>query len=478
MTLREETPESQADNDRRDGFLIPRQEILKPEVQPGRLRLTHDARVMLLSLSAGLPAVLVAMILLWSGEHSGKVQWTLGVFILICWIGCSLALRDRVVRPLQTISNLLAAVREGDFSIRARGSGRADTLGNVMAEINLLGATLQAQRLGALEAAALLGKVVQEIDVVLFAFDGHRTLKLVNRAGERLLARTADRLVGRDAAELGLADCLEAGESKIMDISFPGGSGRWELRRATFRQDGRPHQLLVLSDLTRTLREEERQVWKRLIRVLGHELNNSLAPIRSIAASLDTLITRDPRPDDWQEDMHRGLAIISNRGESLSRFMDGYSRLSHLPPPEHRPVDVPAWIRRVAGLETRLAVAVVEGPPAVIEADGDQLEQLLINLIRNAVDASLATSGRVAVGWLVAAAVLEVWVEDEGPGLPQTSNLFVPFFTTKPHGSGIGLVLSREIAEAHRGSLSLSNRPSGRGTRAVLRLPLATTGRL
>ena len=139
--------------------------------------------------------------------------------------------------------------------------------------------------------------------------------------------------MGRGAADLGLADFLDGEGTGLLDVAFPGGSGRWEYRRTTFRQDGLPHQLLVLSDLTRALREEERQVWKRLIRVLGHELNNSLAPIRSIAASLDRLLTRDPRPDDWEEDMHRGLTIIGNRGEALSRFMEGYSRLSHLPSP-------------------------------------------------------------------------------------------------------------------------------------------------
>ncbi|MBZ5498551.1 MAG: PAS domain-containing sensor histidine kinase [Acidobacteriia bacterium] len=435
------------------------------------IQLSHDSQIVILALVAGFPAALAAMLLLWLGDHTPKVDWTLTVVILGSWLGFSFALRSRVVRPLQTISNLLAALREGDFSIRARGYDRADTLGDVMAEINALGATLQEQRLGAVEATALLGKVVEEIDVALFAFDGDRILRLVNRAGERLLAQPSDRLVGQGAAELGLADCLDAEDSRLLEVSFPGGSGRWELRRTTFRQDGLPHQLLVLSDLTRALREEERQVWKRLIRVLGHELNNSLAPIRSIAASLDRLLSRDPRPDDWKEDMHRGLAIIGNRGEALSRFMDGYSRLSHLPSPQRRPLEVRTWVRRVASLETRLAVSVLEGPDIVIQADGDQLDQLLINLLRNGVDAALVTGGGVSVGWTTTAAQLEVWVEDEGPGLPNTGNLFVPFFTTKPHGSGIGLVLSRQIAEAHGGALSLANRSSGQGCKALLRLP-------
>lgn len=436
-----------------------------------RLRMSLDSQIALFALTAGAPAVLAALLLLWLGSHTPKTVWTLTVLILGFWLGFSFALRNRIVRLLQTISNLLAALREGDFSIRARGQDRRDTLGNVMAEINALSATLQEQRLGAVEAAALLGKVVEEIDVAVFAFDGNRILKLVNRAGERLLANSSDRLVGLSADRLGLGSCLEAEDSSLLEIAFPGGSGRWELRRTTFRQDGLPHRLLVLSDLTRALREEERQIWKRLIRVLGHELNNSLAPIRSIAASLDRLLERNPRPDDWEDDMHRGLAIIGNRGEALSRFMEGYSRLSHLPSPRLQPLDVSTWIRRVAGLETRIPVSVIEGPPLIIQADGDQLDQLLINLVRNGVDAADAAHGSVSVGWTATAAQLEVWVDDEGPGLPNTGNLFVPFFTTKPHGSGIGLVLSRQIAEAHGGSLMLANRTDAQGCRALLRLP-------
>ena len=438
------------------------------------LHIGHDTRIVIMALAAGIPAVLAAMLFLWFGDHTSKVQWTLTILILSFWFGFSFALRTRVARPLQTISNLLAAVREGDFSIRARGYDRADTLGDVMAEVNALGATLQEQRFGAVEATALLGKVVEEVDVALFTFDGNKNLRLVNRAGERLLAQPSERLVGHSAADLGLADCLEAEENRLLDLSFPGGSGRWELRRTTFRQDGLPHQLLVLSDLTRALREEERQVWKRLIRVLGHELNNSLAPIRSIAASLDSLLARGPLPDDWQEDMHRGLAIITNRGEALSRFMDGYSRLTRLPQPSRQPLDVRNWVRRVAGLETRIAVNLAEGPDISIEADGDQLDQLLINLVRNGADSALAVAGGVTVGWRRSGDQLEVWVEDEGQGLPDTGNLFVPFFTTKPQGSGIGLVLSRQIAEAHGGSLTLSNRRDTRGCRAELRLPIPT----
>ncbi|MBA3554271.1 MAG: PAS domain-containing sensor histidine kinase, partial [Gemmatimonadales bacterium] len=382
-------------------------------------------------------------------------------------------LRERVVRPLQTISNLLAALREGDYSIRARGANAEDALGLALLEVNALSETLRSQRLRAFEATALLRRVMEEIDVAVFAFDGERRLRLVNRGGERLLAQPTERLLGRPADALGLVQCLSGESPRSVDAAFPGAAGRWEIRCSTFRQDGLPHQLLVLSDLSRVLRAEERSAWQRLVRVLGHEINNSLAPIKSIAGSLRSLAGRSSRPADWEHDLRSGLQVIEGRSESLGRFMTAYARLARLPPPRLRPLEVGEWVRRVAALETRIPVRVAPGPGIRVTADGDQLDQLLINLVRNAADAALETGGGVEVSWRMAGGMIEVVVDDEGPGLPDPGNLFVPFFTTKANGSGIGLPLSRQIAEAHGGSLLLEPRMGARGARARLRLPAA-----
>jgi two-component system nitrogen regulation sensor histidine kinase NtrY len=425
-----------------------------------------------MALISGLPGTVLSLALLWTGGYTTKVQLTLTLFIAVIWLGFAFALRERVVRPLQTLSNLLAALREGDYSIRARGADHSDALGEVMVEVNALGETLRTQRLGAMEATALLRTVMAKIDVAVFAFDMDERLRLVNRSGERLLAQPAERLLGSSATELGLADCLRGEATRTLQITSEEGTGRWGVSRSSFREQGLPHHLLVLSNLSRALREEERQAWKRLVRVLGHELNNSLAPIKSIAGSLESLLLREPRAPDWDEDMQRGLAVIAARAEALSRFMDAYSRLARLPQPRYAPLSVARWIERAAGLETRIEVNVLPGPEITIQADGDQLDQLLINLLHNAVDASLETGGSVRVGWTKNSTHLDVIIEDEGPGLSNTANLFVPFFTTKPAGTGIGLVLSRQIAEAHGGSLSLENRPNGPGCQARIRLPL------
>jgi nitrogen fixation/metabolism regulation signal transduction histidine kinase len=384
-----------------------------------------------------------------------------------------------VVFSLQTLSNLLAAMREEDFSIRARGARPDDAMGEVMIEVNALSTMLREQRLGAMEATGLLRTIIEEIDLAIFTFDHEMKLRLVNRAGERLLMRPLERLLGSTALELGLAECLGGESARTMDLAFAGATGRWSMRRGSFRQGGLPHQLVVLSDLSRTLRDEERQAWQRLIRVLGHELNNSLAPIQSVAQGLESGLNAANQLPELQtgpaapilEDLHEGLAIIRSRTEALGRFMSAYSRLARLPKPNLLPVNVADWVHRTAKLETRVKVCIKEGPRAVISADVDQLEQLLINLIRNAADASLETKGGVQVGWLRQGSQLEVWVIDDGPGIPNTANLFVPFFTTKPAGSGIGLVLSRQIAEAHGGQLTLENRGGARGCEARLRLP-------
>lgn len=435
-------------------------------------RLSYEARVLWLAFLAGLPGSAVALVLLWTGEFAPKVQWTFTLLIGGFWWAFAFSLREKVVRPLQTLSNLLAALLEGDYSIRSRGTATDDALGLAMLEVNALGETLREQRLGALEASALLRKVMAEIDVAVFAFDSGLKLRLVNRAGERLLDQPAERMTGRTAEALGLDKFLRGETQWITDEVFPGGHGRWDVRRSTFRQGGLPHQLLVLSDLSKTLREEELQAWQRLIRVLSHEINNSLAPIKSLAGSLQQVLDRSPRAADADEDLQRGLEIIAGRSESLSRFMQSYARLARLPAPRLGPLRVDEWVRRVVNLETRLPVDITPGPDVTISADGDQLDQLLINLVRNAVDASLETGGTVCVGWNQADGFVTIWIRDEGPGIADTTNLFVPFFTTKPNGSGIGLALSRQITEAHRGTLTLENVNSPRGCVARLRLPV------
>ena len=435
-----------------------------------------ERQIIVGSLLSGSVSSTALLIILWISGVSTPLKLALTGLILLPWLGFAWGLKAKVVFSLRTLGSFLGALREGDYSLRARGGRRGDAMGEAIWEANALADFLREQRLGAFEATALLRKVMGQIDVAVFGFDGNRRLQLVNKKGRQLLGGSSEKSMGCTIDQLGLAHCLEGPAPRVLDLALPGGMGRWELRRGNYRDKGVLHQLLFLSDLTRTLHEEERLAWKRLIQILRHEIGNSLTPIQSVAGSLRSLVDRKPRPEDWEEDLSKGLEIVVERSETLHRFIESYSKLTRLPEPQVSDVDVRALVQHVAELETRIPVSIVDGPDQTIRADHGQLEQLLINITTNAVEACMESQPggheQVVMGWRTSGSGLEIWVEDNGPGLKQDSDVFVPFFTTKPQGSGIGLALSRQIAEAHGGLLTLENRSDSSGCRACLSLPL------
>jgi two-component system, NtrC family, nitrogen regulation sensor histidine kinase NtrY len=446
-------------------------------------RLLYEHRISLYSFLVALPALLATAVLVWLLPWSLEARLSLiGGELFVWWI-LALALQEQTTRPLQTLSNVISSLREEDYSFRARNASPDDVLGELSLEVNALADMLSDQKLRSVEATALLQRVVDEIDAPLFTFDPASRLRLVNPAGERLLRQTKTRLLGRNATELGLQPCLAADNESLVELSLNDSQARWLLRRSSFRQSGVPHTLVVLSDVSRALREEERRTWQRLIRVLGHELSNSLAPIKSIAGSLSSRVSNTSMDPEVRSDLQRGLEIIEARSASLHRFLEAYRRLAQMPAPALREITLGPLVSRAAGLETRLKVCVQPGPDLAFQADPDQLEQMLINLIRNAADAVLetrtteeqatkaASQNGVVVRWDANPEEVTLAIEDEGPGLLNPANVFTPFYTTKPSGSGVGLVLSRQIAEAHGGSIDIANRPSGRGCVVRVILP-------
>jgi nitrogen fixation/metabolism regulation signal transduction histidine kinase len=433
------------------------------------------------------PALLVSGILIWLQPWALGTKLTLlGAELLLCLL-LGVALRDHVVRPLQTLANVVGALREEDYSFRARLEVPDDALGELSLEINLLADLLAQHRTGAVEATALLQRVVEEVDIPIFAFDPGTKLRLMNSAGEKLLQQSAPQLLGRTASDLGLQSSLSCENQTLVPLHF-NSDARWLVRRSTFRQRGVPHTLVVLSDVSRALREEERRAWQRLIRVMGHELNNSLAPIKSIAGSLNARLSAMNLDAEQRQDFERGLGIIETRAASLNRFLQAYRQLSQMPPPLLQQCSISTLVKRVAALETRVHVTVVPGPDIAVMADPDQLEQMLINLLRNAAEAVLESpaagpnaNGSNDIAGETAPPVVFTWratqkdviltIEDNGPGVSNPGNAFVPFYTTKPGGSGIGLVLSRQISEAHGGSLELANRVGQGGCAVTVSLP-------
>lgn len=462
----------------------------KPNRPRKRARLLYEHRISLYSFLVALPGLAVSIVLVWMQPWSTGSRISLTCAELFAWWLVALALQEQTTRPLQTLANVIGSLREEDYSFRARNATAEDALGELSLEVNALADMLSTQKIRSIEATALLQRVVDEIDAPLFAFNLATELRLVNPAGEHLLRQNRTRMMGRKAVELGLQECLSATNETVVELNAGESQARWLLRRSSFRQDGVPHTLVVLSDVSRALREEERKAWQRLIRVLGHELSNSLAPIKSIAGSLSSRVQSTDINPDVRNDLQRGLEIIETRSASLQRFLEAYRKLAQMPKPNLKDIPLAPLVSRVAALEMRVKVGVREGPEIIFQADPDQLEQMLINLIRNAADAVLENANAparkdgdqasqkqradVMVRWDADNDQVMLAIEDEGPGLLNPANVFTPFYTTKPTGSGVGLVLCRQIAEAHGGSIEISNRQDSHGCLVKVVLPRLT----
>jgi two-component system, NtrC family, nitrogen regulation sensor histidine kinase NtrY len=460
--------------------------------------LRFEARLRIYSAVLCLPILGLITALLLIERFSATAIISILIIVGLALLLAVAAFMDQIIRPLQTLANVVAALREEDYSFRARGARSNDPFGDLAIEINALADMHQTQRLGALEAAAVFRRVIAELDAPVLAFDQTGHLRLINPAAERLFNINAARDLGKSAAELNIEMLLHhIGEEAIQipdrnEGKLAAAPSRWIVHATEFRQRGVPHTLMLLSDVSTALREEERIAWRRLIRVLGHEISNSLAPIKSIAGSLRARIPGEMNGSF--PDFDRGLGVIESRAESLNRFVQAYRQLAQLPAPSLRRVPVRPLLERVVSLEQRLEVELKSIPDLEILADLDQIEQLLINLVRNAVEASFsareesivktvaakaAPGGKVALAPSVSihaeprAGFLSITVSDNGPGLTNPGNLFVPFYTTKKTGTGVGLVLARQIAEAHSGTLELRNRANTHGCEATVRIPLA-----
>jgi two-component system, NtrC family, nitrogen regulation sensor histidine kinase NtrY len=442
-----------------------------------RRLLPFSHRILFSVLLAGFPAVALCLVLLWTNSYSldHKLEGT--ALTVFSWLGLSLSARGTLVGSLRVLSNVVSSMKEEDFSFRATAALEDDAMGELAMEINSLAKALEMERLGSLERASLLRKVMTEAGAVILAFSPDGKVHLMNKAASELLAQDEEHILHRTAADLGIEDLLDGPTSETISRTFGSIEKRWLVRRTWFRQHGVQHRLVVLSEASEALRAEERSAWQRLVRVLSHEINNSLAPIKSISWSLSRMPEFSVLSPAAQQEIRYGLEIVGSRADSLNRFLQSYTQLARLPRPSKQIFELAPLIFQVCSLEPRLAVRVQAGSAVRVKMDRSQLEQALINLIRNAVEAVLTLppappfDDSVIVSWQSDGADLEVLIEDRGVGLQATENLFVPFYTTKQTGTGIGLILSRQIVENHGGYLTIQNRNDVHGCKVILKIP-------
>ena len=412
-------------------------------MSPGRSRLAFERRIIVLSVALTAPALVLGGWWIWRLELEWIWRGVAAVALLAILAGLGTALRKSVIEPLRGLTNVVEAYRGGDYTIRSSRERPGDALGDL----------------------------VHEIDIAVLAFDGEGRLRVHNPAAAALLGLGSSTGLGHTATEMGLEEFLRDDTRSRIVTSLANRSGRWQITHGTFRESGLAQHLLIIFDVRQALREEERLAWQRLIRVIGHEVNNSLTPIQSLATTLQESLSTALTPGNDRDDALTGLKVIADRTRSLSRFLAQYSRLARLPPPRPRWLELAPVLARVIALETlhQIQIQVPEGLEVLV--DEDQLEQALINLARNAVEAQGDSAGHVLIAAHGDDGTLVITITDEGSGVANPDNLFVPFFTTKPGGSGVGLVLSRQIAEAHGGTLSLENRHDTHGAIATLEIP-------
>jgi len=446
-----------------------------PKVELNERRTSFEGQLTKLSLLAALPPYLL---LIWVMFYANI---SIYLVLLVTLVGgliivfCHSKIHEKSAYQFRSLSNLLDAMVQGDYSLRARTSEGDKALNELVGAINSLALRLNKQRIESIENQLLLQTVIKHIDVAIIAFNESNELVLCNPAARKLLQLTGnanDNVFTDTDNQLAQVDVINNGQSQVMTLTFSEQQGKYNVHKEAYRKDGKQQELLFITDVSTMLRSEERKAWQSLVRVISHEINNSLSPIASISQSLQRLLIKQSNIEEHTDFLIEGLTVIAQRTKSLGGFVNSYKQIASLPEPVKQLTSIASLVNKVTKLYPEDTVEMVTLDDVSLSVDAVQLEQVLINLVKNAVEAinNTGVSGKVSISWQGVGKNFKLVIVDDGTGVSNPDNLFVPFYTTKAKGSGIGLVLCRQIIEAHGGKLSLANRSDAKGCIAVIEL--------
>ncbi|PCI76728.1 MAG: PAS domain-containing sensor histidine kinase [SAR86 cluster bacterium] len=426
-------------------------------------------------LFSAIPVIILLFLVFLNDDLSLYSKVGIAGFCFVWLLAVAASVREKFVFHVRTLSNLIEAIRTEDYSMRGSRIRDPGELAELYQQINTLTTQLKEVREEEFELSNLLERIVNQINVAIVACDNEGNIRLANRLAKKLLDKPSEKLVDKKLQDTVLQGLLSEDGSQLIDFEFPGATGRWQVNQQQYRHHGKPGKIIFITDLKQVLSEEEISAWQRLIRVIAHEVNNSLTPIISICQTLgDHLDMLESTPES--ADSKEGLAVIEERAKGLRDFISVYARIAKLPEPQKINFSVFELLQKVKRFFVNESVEILDSS-ADFKMFGDpvHLEQVLINLIKNALEASGSDAYPVEISCQSKGGLVEFVVTDSGKGISNPANLFVPFYTTKDKGAGIGLTLSRQIAAKHGGQLLLENRAEGSGAVARLQIPITVS---
>jgi len=430
-----------------------------------------------------IPCVFITTVALFLAQISGYlIAFIIIVLLLLCSF-VMVASKQNSQYQIRTLSNLIESMIDGDYTLRGRLQTN-QAFQELLNSVNVLAGTLSKHKIEAKESRLLLERIMEQMDAMVLATDEQGFVVMANASAHKLILGEVDKANNIQISNIQLsalpigAEIINA-NTGIIDFKSGSITGEHFLSKEAFFSDGKQHQLYTLTNAERLLMEKERKAWQSLLRVLSHEMNNSLTPIVAISQSMQKKLQKADS-EIVKASLLDGINIINERADSLSQFIASYSQLSQLPKPNKSIFKLALMIEKLATLYPDCKINCLFDTQLLIEADKSQLEQVLINLFKNAVEAMenvdekiIEISSSTEGNWQ------HITLRDFGTGIANLANVFVPFYTTKPQGSGIGLALCRQILFNHNGSIKIDNHQVAypekhQGVEVVLSLPIIT----